>query len=210
MQKAILNLPELRVCQRSRKPIASTDMQTINDILIPYTELEKSVRARMVELFSTTCGMCTSCCCRTDICEEAISSAFLSMLLKVQQVRPEDMDDRYGWLDQNGCSLKYGRPPICYAFFCDELLARLPDDDARYVTQVLGRLPHHVGLNALGTWNLVDIKNDEDLKKVDVARLKHRLEEAQNAFVEIEEFLECDRLSASARTTLALITTDDP
>ena len=117
--------------------IPSSTMHSIDDILEPYAELERSVRSLMTELFSETCSMCTACCCRADICEEATQSAFLSRLLKKQGLTEKDMDDRIGWLDLSGCTLKYGKPPICYAYFCDQLLARLPDDDTRYATTVL-------------------------------------------------------------------------
>ncbi len=96
------------------------------------------------------------------------------------------------------------------AFFCDELLARLPDDDARYVTRILGRLPHHVGLNALDALHLVDIKNADDLNKVDLDRLEQRLEESQAALEKIEEYLQSGQLTVSGRATIGLITTDDP
>ena len=184
-------------------------MHPINDILKPYAELEASIRQRVVELFSETCGSCTACCCRADICEEALESAFLSKLLELQGLSMADMDDRYGWLDLDGCSLEYGRPPICYAYFCDELLARLPDDEDRLTAQVLGKLMDHVGKNALGNLHLVEIRNPTDLEKVDPDGLFQRLEEAQAAFEVIEEYLQAGRLSAADRATLAAIELDD-
>ena len=105
-------------------------MTVMSDILKPYADLEHSIQQLMTQLCSETCGMCTACCCRADICEEATSSAFLSLLLERQGLTADDMDDRFGWLDLNGCSLDYGRPPICYAYFCNELLSDLPDDES--------------------------------------------------------------------------------
>ena len=137
-------------------------MNSIEDLLEPYAELENSINQRMKELFSETCGMCTACCCRADICEEAMESAFLSRLLEKQGLSAIDMDDRYGWLDLNGCSLEYGRPPICYAYFCDQLLERLPDDESRLSARVLGQMMDHIGRNALGNLHLVEIKNPID------------------------------------------------
>ena len=184
-------------------------MHLIDDILEPYAELEASVRQLMVELFSEICGMCTACCCRTDICEEALGSAFLSKLIEKQGLSGVDMDDRYGWLDLNGCLLEYGRPPICYTYFCDQLLARLPDDESRYTAQVLGRLMDHIGKDALGSWHLVEIMSSNDLNKVKANEIFQRMEEAQAAFEVIREYLQSGRLSAADRETLSAIETSE-
>ena len=184
-------------------------MHSIDDILEPYSELETAVRQLMMELFGETCGMCTACCCRADICEEATGSAFLSKLLERQGLSAGDMDDRYGWLDLHGCSLEYGRPPVCYTYFCDELLARLPDDEARLAAQVLGKLMDHVGQKALGGWHLVEIMNPADLEKVDPDGLSQRLEEAQAAFEVVGKYIQSGRLGAADRETLSAIELDD-
>jgi hypothetical protein len=164
----------------------------------------------MTELFSSACGLCTACCCRADVCEETTQSAFLSLLLDRQGIRTADMDDRYGWLDLTGCLLTYGRPPICYSFFCDELLGRLPDEENRFVVLTLGRLVHHIGLNALGARHLVEIADAGDLEKVDADLILQRLDEAGVAFDVIEEYLRTGRLSVSAREALDCISTDEP
>lgn len=180
-------------------------MNSLEDFLEAYAELERSIQELMGQLFSETCGLCTACCCRVDICEEATQSAFLSRLLKRQELDAKDLDDRYGWLDQNGCALEYGRPPICYAYFCDQLLARLPDDETRYVTRVLGRLIDYIGENALNEWHLVEIANSTDLMKVDFDALSMRVEEAQHAYLVIEQFIESGRLGSADRQVLDAI-----
>jgi hypothetical protein len=185
-------------------------MHLIDDILKPYAELERSIQQLMTHLFNETCGMCTACCCRADICEEATGSAFLSLLLEQQDISANDMDDRIGWLDLHGCSLEYGRPPICYTYFCDELLDGLPDEEARHTAQTLGRLIHHIGKDALGDWHLVEIMDAADLEKVDSDQIFQRMEEAQSAFEVIEEYIQTGRLSASGREILEIISTDDP
>ncbi len=120
------------------------------------------------------------------------------------------MDEKYGWLDLSGCTLEYGKPPVCYAYFCDQLLARLPDDDTRYVTTVLGKLMYHTGLNALGDWHLVEIMNPDDLDSVDLAAVSCQLEEAHAAYAVIEHFIQAGRLTSSDREILARITTEEP
>lgn len=185
-------------------------MYSINEILEQYAELERSVQQLMSQLFNETCGMCTACCCRADICEESTLSAFLSQLLKRQELSAADMDDRYGWLDLHGCSLEYGRPPVCYTFFCGDLLDGLPDEDARYAARTLGRLINHIGKNALGDWHLVEIMDPADLEKIDCRRITRRIEEAQVAFEVIEEYTQTGRFSVADRKLLETITTDDP
>lgn len=138
-----------------------------------------------------------------------MESAFLSKLLEKQGLSAIDMDDRYGWLDLNGCSLEYGRPPICYAYFCDQLLERLPDDESRLSARVLGQLMDHIGRNALGNLHLVEIKNPSDLNQVSTDELFKRLEEAQAAFEVIEEYLQSNRINAANREILAHISLDE-
>lgn len=139
-----------------------------------------------------------------------MQSAFLSQLLTLQGVSPDDMDDRFGWLDLHGCSLTSGRPPVCYSYFCDQLLARLPDDETRIAANVLGKLMHHIGQNALGEWHLVEIMNQEDLEKIDVKQLQLRLEEAEAALEVIQGFCQTGRLNAVSRKILAVITIEEP
>lgn len=184
-------------------------MRTIDQLIETYAELERRVRALMTQLFSGTCGMCTACCCRADICEEATESAFLSKLLEKQGLKKADMDDSYGWLDLHGCSLQYGRPPVCYEFYCDELLARLPDAETRYSAKVLGKLISHVGRDALGGWHLVEIMEDEDLEKIDHGSIHKKLEESSAAFEIIQEYVSTGRLTKSDREALDLITGDE-
>lgn len=185
-------------------------MKSIECIIQPYIELETTIRELMGRLFSDTCGMCTACCCRADICEEAVQSAFLSLLLERQGLSAETMDDRFGWLDLHGCSLEYGRPPVCYAFFCDELLARLPDDEARWVVRILGRLIEYVGENAYNGGHLVEIMTREDLKHIDPAAIARRLEKATAALEVIEQYLDTGRLLKTDREILAAFAGSEP
>ena len=184
-------------------------MENIDSFIEAYIELESSISELMKTLFSSTCELCTACCCRADICEESTYSAFLRHLLRHADRNPSDMDDRYGWLASDGCALEYGRPPICYAFFCDELLARLPDVENRWATQVLGRLLDYVGENALPGAHLVEIEDDDQLKQVDTDPLMERIEHAQEIVAYITHFFECGRLGETGRRLLQTIPLDE-
>lgn len=185
-------------------------MPSLESFLNDYAALESRIRAVMLRLFSETCGMCTACCCRVDICEEAHQSAFLSLLLSKQGLSASDMDDRFGWLDLHGCSLKVGRPPICYAFFCDELLARLPDDQSRWVTKILGRLIDYVGEDAANGVHLVEISSPSDLERLDITILTDRLTHACTAFDVIEQYVETGMLAPSDKELLSAFDGSDP
>ena len=182
----------------------------MTELLEAYSRLETDVRTLMTRLFSPTCGLCTSCCCRTDICEEAVESAFLSQLINRQGIKSDDLDSRSGWLGLHGCILEYGKPPVCNAYFCDDILARLPDEDARFSTKVLGKLMHHVGMDALNGLHLVHIRNREDFAQLDYDRLMIRMAETQAAYEAITTYMESGRLTTPLREKLQLITTDEP
>lgn len=184
-------------------------MESLESFLSDYAAFESTIRSVMIQLFSGTCGLCTACCCRVDICEEAHQSAFLSLLLAKQGLSAGEMDDRFGWLDLHGCSLKYGRPPVCYTYFCDELLARIPDEQSRWIVRTLGRLIDYIGENAMKGSHLVEISNPSDLENLDIPALYTRLEEAQGGFEVIEQFLETGLLSKAERDLLVTFASPD-
>jgi hypothetical protein len=210
MQNAVMNLIPALGLSTGNQPCTFSGMHTVEDLLEPYAVLESAVCRLMQQLFAETCGLCTACCCRADVCEEVTCSAFLTLLLKQQGVSPTDMDDRFGWLDLHGCSLAYGRPPICYSYFCDELLEAWPDEESRLVLMTLGRLMHHVGIDALGKRHLVEIADAGDLARIDADRLLLRLNEASAAFDMIEECLRTGRLAVNAMEVLDMISPDEP
>lgn len=185
-------------------------MNSIDQLLGPYAELEDAIRELMISIFSKDCGLCTACCCRADVCEEALQSAFLKKLLQRQNIKESEMDDRYGWLDVNGCILKYGRPPVCYSFYCKEVLQKFHDDEAREAALILGRLIYHIGQNALGGWHLVEIMNEVDLDRVDFEGIVKRMREAGAALNVIKQYMMSGRFSKSDRDILSLITTEEP
>ncbi len=185
-------------------------MKSMDVFIDAYIELESLVRQLQTSLFSETCGLCTACCCRVDICEEATQSVFLSLLLKRQERTEKDLDERFGWLDQHGCTLEHGRPPVCYDYFCDELLARLPDDETRDVIRVLGRLMEYVGENAINGRHLVDIMNPDDLQHANFDALQDRLEVARQVIEVIERFIETGRLDSTEREILDRVPITEP
>lgn len=83
-----------------------------------YAGLEKQIQQLVHPLSLYYCTACAGRCCREEICKESIESTFLSVLVEKQAVR---YNRKKGWLRAEGCGLAYGRPLVCYQFFCEEV-----------------------------------------------------------------------------------------
>ena len=153
-------------------------------MLKAYVELEGEVREYISGLFSGTCALCTSTCCTPDICEESLDSAFLKSVRSVYE--PDAIFcDRYGWLTERGCALKCGRPPVCYGFFCNEIVDSLSERE-RDIIRVLGRIISWVGEKAYGGKHIVEIMDSEDLKKLNLERILKRIKVGHTALNGVE------------------------
>jgi len=158
----------------------------LKHLIEEYTALEREVQNLVSAQCGPICELCTvACCCRADICEEALGSPFLRLL----HGRNELESDAYGFLTENGCTLKTGRPPICYEFFCDELMATQPDELHRDLLRILGRLPTYAGENAHGNAHLVEVMQEEELDRLAFQRLGKQCEEAFEALACIRGIL---------------------
>lgn len=174
----------------------------LKHLLEEYAELEREVQELVTAQCREVCGLCASCCCRTDLCEEALESPFLCALHG-----REDLDsDRYGFLTERGCGLEIGRPPVCYEFFCDELMAAQPDALHRKVLLVLGRLPAYAGENAHGDAHLVEVMQEEELEHLAFHRLEKQLQNTREALDGIRAFYNEGALPESSRRALERIT----
>lgn len=153
--------------------------------ILRYAALEQRVGALMSQVCGLWCGCCQDSCCRCDMCEESLDSAFLRAVIGLT---PPDapFSDHVGWLTLHGCALKAGRPPVCYEFVCDEIMHELSGDTIRYAVRSLGKSLYYVGEEAWQGLHLVEIVLDEQLRQVDCIRLQRRLEEAEEAVQDIE------------------------
>jgi hypothetical protein len=156
----------------------------LKHLLKEYAELERGVQELVSAQCREVCELCTICCCRADLCEEALGSPFLSLLH--QQTELES--DAYGFLTETGCALEIGRPPVCYEFFCSDLLAAQPDALHRRMLCILGQLPNHAGQNAHGKTHLVEIMNEEELEHLAFQRLEDQLSESFQALEVLRMF----------------------
>ena len=174
----------------------------LKHLIEEYTELERKVQELVSAQCRESCGLCTACCCRADLCEEALESPFLCAV----HGRNELESDRYGFLTETGCSLEMGRPPVCYEFFCDDLMAAQPDDLHRDVLRVLGRLPSYAGENAHGDAHLVEVMQEEELEHLAFQRLEKQMQNAREALDCIHAFYNEGALPEHSRRALSRIT----
>jgi len=176
----------------------------LKHLIEEYAELEREVQVLVSAQCHTGCELCTACCCRADLCEEALESPFLCAV----HGRSELDSDRYGFLTERGCALEIGRPPVCYEFFCDELMAAQPDDLHRDVLRILGRLPAYAGKNAHGDAHLVEVMQKEELEHMAFQRLEKQMQNAREALACIQTFYNEGALPEYSRRALSRITVE--
>ena len=90
----------------------------LTTLLELYAAIERNIQQSMHPLSCSFCRTCAGKCCREEICRESLESVFLCMLVEKQHIR---YDQEKGWLGEGGCRLAYGRPLVCYQYFCDEV-----------------------------------------------------------------------------------------
>jgi len=179
-------------------------MSELSSILWRYAALERETQNFIFSRCAKICEFCASCCCRADICKEALESAFLRRL-HGQTPNSANFSDHHGWLTEKGCGIVLGRPPVCYEFFCDELIENLPTPTHRYVLTTLGKLVSHIGKKADGVRHLIEITKEEDLECINKDHFLERLSEAQSALEHIRYFYDNGELEYDALEQLGKI-----
>ncbi len=109
------------------------------------------------------CATCTTVCCQEHICRESVESPFLRFILGN---RAEDYDQENGWFAPGkGCQLEYGRPMLCYVYFCLKFsaaeLARSHESVAREFRAIYVK-----------TWRGRHMLTIDDLSEIPVPRLQ--------------------------------------
>ena len=156
----------------------------LKKIIAQYIELEKGVQELVLPQCKTLCQQCGVCCCDAIICEEGFDSAFL----KLVHQQADEFSDSHGFLSETGCILPQGRPPVCYAFFCTDLLYLQPDELHEEILQILGALPNHATLNALGDSPLSDLRQNDLLDQLNFQGLEKQFQESFQALEIIRTF----------------------
>ena len=92
---------------------------TLEEIKAIHIDIEKILQYISSQNSSATCSKCINVCCEESICRESIDSDFLRFILG-RKATAYDIDN--GWFDKNtGCQITFGRPLVCYEYFCSQL-----------------------------------------------------------------------------------------
>ena len=179
-------------------------MQELEQILKAYATFESEVRFFSSELWFQWCSNCRAVCCEAIYCRETLDSPFL-FLLSQNHYRDVSYNTQKAWLNETGCKLSVGRPPVCYEFLCGTILKTQQTEMQRYAMIVLSKLISHIGKKALGSRHLIEVMDPADLKKIRYSRFEKRLSEARNAFDVVQLFFSGHELENDALQILSKI-----
>lgn len=95
--------------------VFSEQLHRIRDF---HIEVESILQSLAAVQDDNPCARCTSVCCKEVFCRESLNSDFLRFVLGP---RGDAYSLNDGWFEPgSGCRLSYGRPLVCYAFFCEK------------------------------------------------------------------------------------------
>ena len=145
------------------------------NLLDRYASLEKEVQKFIYQVSIHFCGKCSSKCCKEEICRESIESSFLSKLIEKQRSR---YDTQNGWTSPSGCRLDYGRPLVCYEFFCESIL-RSYLFNAANIQKIINDFAS-VGNKAHGNTHLLCIDNLGIISPTKIKRVIYKISLVMN------------------------------
>ena len=154
-----------------------------------YLLLEQEVRRLTAGMCFPFCSRCSGACCKEDICRESIESFWLSSIWPMRNHHIARYHPQRGWLASKGCMISAGRPPVCYDFLCDRMLESLPAGPQLACLKEVSRLPGRAGERALGNRHLVALSPEQVLTRLNLQRLRARIEGALNCCGQWEEKL---------------------
>jgi hypothetical protein len=95
--------------------VFSEQLHRIRDLHIDVESILQSLAALQED---NPCAGCTSVCCKEAFCRESMDSDFLRFVLGP---RVDGYSVNAGWyVPGSGCRLSYGRPLVCYEYFCEK------------------------------------------------------------------------------------------
>jgi hypothetical protein len=159
-----------------------------------YLCLEVKVKTTLSRSFGTSCRKCLGLCCRSGICCESLNSAWLSIIWSLCGYQKSEYNAEAGWMTSDGCKLDAGRPPVCYAFVCDELYEGVSRGSHFSCLNTVSNLLTLSGTNALGTRHLITLTTEEICFRLNHARLRKRIAKS------LETYEQCERLLSSEKS----------
>jgi hypothetical protein len=160
----------------------------MNDRFIPmieaYIDLEQRVQTQLSMCCADHCRRCPAVCCKVDYCRESLESPFLRRVLNQGQSKPTWHPER-GWLGDRGCVLPAGRPPVCYAFCCNAIMAAQPTPLARHALNMLANVMTYAGRRAYGNRHLVELN---DLNVLNIPRITRQMHTAEGILQQLVQY----------------------
>lgn len=173
------------------------DCKLLLTVFQTYSSLEKEIQKRTNQISSHFCNRCPSKCCKEEICRESVESTFLSILVEKQNI---EYDRQNGWISPSGCRLNYGRPLVCYEFFCEDIV-RSKNFQSSNIQRIIKEFIS-IGKRAYGNTHLICIDNLKTISQIKIAKINYKLKELMNKLavhsMQMEganSFLSCPHLS---------------
>ena len=147
-----------------------THRTDVNELINGYISLEKEIQKLIHQVTHPSCSICNGKCCKEEICKESLESNFLAILTKQQGIQ---FDSRSGWLGASGCRLAFGRPLVCYDFFCEDVL-KSTLFKASGIQAIIDEFMA-VGKNAYGSKHLICVENLDRLSPRKIDKMVHTI-----------------------------------
>ena len=154
---------------------AQSTYQLLRILSKNYLSLEKEIQKRTHQLSNPYCTQCSTICCSEEMCRESIESPFLSILIQKQNM---DYDPQNGWLSPIGCRLNYGRPLVCYEFFCQRIL----DSHNFRASNIQWIIKEFIsiGNRAYGNTHLICIDNLKTISQKKMVKMNNKIKQLMN------------------------------
>ena len=143
----------------------------MNELIKCYISLEKKIQKLIHQVTHPSCSICNGKCCKEEICKESLESTFLAILTKQQGIQ---FDSRSGWLGASGCRLAFGRPLVCYDFFCEDVLKNTLFK-ATGIQAIINDFIT-VGKNAYGSRHLICVDNLDRMSSNKIEKITHNIQ----------------------------------
>ena len=147
--------------------IFSEQLYRIREVHIEVETLLQSLAALQGK---NPCASCANVCCKEPLCRESIDSDFLRFVLGT---RIRDYSATDGWyVPGSGCRLEYGRPLVCYEYFC----ARFDEQEVDTLKQ-LSRALKTTYRNVYAGRHMLVV---DDITRISATRLRILLDRLEN------------------------------
>jgi len=164
-------------------------MPDLDAMMEKYAAFEREAGRAITNFCAPDCSSCMTPCCEAEVCRESLDSPFLTAI--IDKYPPETpYDHENGWITERGCALEVGRPPACYDYLCDGIIASIASPRMRNAIKLLASLVSFIGEDALGSTHLAEIFNAEDLKKIDTVAFESKLAHAQDLLSNLKMLLD--------------------